>query len=477
MMMQTHDPAFYRDLLQNLMESIELEEARIDTLRQMYVPKLDKAINSIQIPQEVKSQLDKIQGESPGEVLFNWIAEQDPGKNNPATQWMLDRVLRKDNPIPLEDLLYAKETLAKFLTAVQKRTLPADVSNDINKYKSLSDIEAALQSGEKAATDIASKDLKAATEQSIIHYDGPDLLVLTPRTQLAADFWGQPTSWCTAWGDHKELGLSQQGRFPTRTNMFDNYNNSGPLYIIINKADPNERYQLSYAREQYMDRDDRPFEPKTLGDKFPKLWKIFTPIAEKYHSLVLNGNPSEETQVAVIKKNPRQIKQMKNPSPKIQMAAATAYPLAATLIDNPIKEVQLIAVKNDGEALVQIAKNLGHDPDEDVQLAAVKNNGLVTVSIKNPSEAVQLAAVQENGDAIRYIIRNLGKLPSIAVQKAAVANAPDALEWIEKPDREVQLYAINTHKDNQWALTTIADILATKGTDPAAAKLLSQLNA
>lgn len=465
--MTIHTPAYYRDLLVQIEEAIKLEEARFDTLKQIYVPKLDQQANSIAVPADVEAQLRTTAGESVGEKLFNWIASQDPGKNYPATQWMLDRVLRKQNPMPLEDVMYARETLEKFNNAVRNKALPPDHSTDLNQYKSLSDVEQAIIGGQQAAQDVDRRDLEKATKESEILYNGSDITVVSPLTEFASNFWGQPTGWCTAWGDHLKVGLSKQGRYPTRSNRFEYYNSNGPLYIVINKRNPEERYQFHYGYNQFMDKDDKPIEPKNIADKFPILWKIFQPIAEQNKSFILNSNPSEETKEHVIRKDPKQIKHLKDPSPELQLLAAKSYRTVATEIKNPIKEVQLIAVQANPLSLIKIAKNLGKDPNEDIQLEAVKRDGLAITAIENPSEAVQLAAVQENGDAIRYIIDNLGKNPSTNVQKAAVYNAYDALMWFDKPSEEIALYAIEQHKNSPWAVSMIADILAEKNASTA----------
>ena len=474
--MTTENPGYYRDLLRKLEETIELDEARIDTLRQLYVPKIEQVIDSIKIPQEVDAELRKIPGEIPSEKLFNWIASKDPGKNNPATQWMLDRVIRKQNPMPLEDIIHADDTLSKFLDAVRTHTLDPEYSRDLNKYTSLSDIDKVLQGGEETKNQVSSKDKKLALDQSDVLYNGPDLLIVTPKTQLAAAFWGQSTNWCTAYGDHLAMGLSTQGKYPTRSNnMFDNYNKQGPLYVVINKQNPEERYQFHWPSMQFMDKDDRAANTLEIADKFPVLWKIFAPIAEKNNSLILNEVPSDKTKKYVIGIDPYQIKNMKNPSPELQLDAAKAKPDVAVFLKNPIKEVQMIAVMQNGTNLIKIRKNLGHDLDPEVQMAAVKNNGLSIKGIANPSEDVQMAAVTENGDAIRYIINNLGKKPSIAVQRAAVENAYDAIEWIPDLDPVIQIEVIRAHKDNEWALKHIQKELRSKDSlSSEAASLLKQ---
>ena len=53
---------------------------------------------------------------------------------------------------------------------------------------------------------------------------------------------GSGTEWCTATG--KDDGY------------FLDYIKQGPLYVIINKNNPKEKYQFSYESNQFMDAED-----------------------------------------------------------------------------------------------------------------------------------------------------------------------------------------------------------------------------
>ena len=68
---------------------------------------------------------------------------------------------------------------------------------------------------------------------------------------------------------------------------------------------------------------DDEINPNELADKYPILLDIFTPIAEKNKSVVLNKNQSEEVQLAAIKQFGFAIQYIKNPSEKVQLAAVS----------------------------------------------------------------------------------------------------------------------------------------------------------
>jgi hypothetical protein len=188
----------------------------------------------------------------------------------------------------------------------------------------------------------------------------------------------------TAWGDHLEFGLRQQGRHPTRTNKFNNYEE---LYIIdIN----GELYQFDFKSNQYMDKNDKRINPRELADMYPILWDIFEAISIKYNSLILVKNPSEEVCLSFVQYNGYVIQWIKNPSVTVCLAAVKQNSHAIYYIDNPSEEVCLSAVQ-------QNCSSIGW--------------------IKNPSEAVCLAAVQQNVDAIQWINNPSEKVKKLTKNK------------------------------------------------------------
>jgi hypothetical protein len=96
-------------------------------------------------------------------------------------------------------------------------------------------------------------------QETTILYEDPNVLVVKPLSEDASIYWGRGTKWCTARNDEH--------------NMFTRYSSpSDPLYIIINKRNPKEKYQLHRSSEQYMDRLDRPQSFEKLAEKFPSLF-------------------------------------------------------------------------------------------------------------------------------------------------------------------------------------------------------------
>ena len=76
-------------------------------------------------------------------------------------------------------------------------------------------------------------------------YEDDEVRVVIPKDKEAACYYGQGTQWCTA----------ATGSY----NYFDNYNERGPLYIILPKKPEydGEKYQLHIYDKMYMNEQDR----------------------------------------------------------------------------------------------------------------------------------------------------------------------------------------------------------------------------
>jgi hypothetical protein len=166
--------------------------------------------------------------------------------------------------------------------------------------------------------------------------------------------------------------------------MFADYNKKGSLYIVLFKKE-NTRYQFHYKTNMFMNENDAEINPNELAEKYPILWKIFTPIAIENNSSILNSKPSEAVQMTAVTQNGRAINYIKNPSEAVQMTAVTQNGRAINYIKNPSEAVQMTAVTQHGGAIYYI-KN----PSEAVQMTAVTQDGRAIEYIKNPSEKVKV---------------------------------------------------------------------------------------
>jgi hypothetical protein len=121
------------------------------------------------------------------------------------------------------------------------------------------------------------------TKTAIELYNDDQIRIIQPTTKEDACYYGQSTKWCTA---------------AKNDNMFDHYSKLGPLYIIIPK-NPNykdEKYQLSFDNNQFMNEKDEEVSLDELTEEYPGIKivmaKYFVPLAERnfLDSSMMNWN-------------------------------------------------------------------------------------------------------------------------------------------------------------------------------------------
>ena len=82
-------------------------------------------------------------------------------------------------------------------------------------------------------------------------------LVIVPKTEAAAKWFGKGTKWCTA---------------ADKDNMFDYYNKRGLLYIVFWNG---KKYQLHFESMQFMDERDQKIEHSLLIELRRQLSALF----------------------------------------------------------------------------------------------------------------------------------------------------------------------------------------------------------
>ncbi|MEM4396724.1 MAG: hypothetical protein QXR30_03635, partial [Candidatus Woesearchaeota archaeon] len=179
---------------------------------------------------EQRSKTDhSARGLDQNQLLDKFIESDPTGNKGTYVLWMINAYLKKGINY-IEDLdrtRYALELYHKF-----KHKLPQE-QRDINRIKSLSDLEDIVEQFKEQKT---GKEVKKETKQEILNetevlYNGPEGMVLIPKTERASCFWGQGTRWCTAATQSK--------------NYFSEYNEKGPLYILI--TPDGSKYQIHFV--------------------------------------------------------------------------------------------------------------------------------------------------------------------------------------------------------------------------------------
>jgi hypothetical protein len=172
--------------------------------------------------------------------------------------------------LQLEDLSKATE----YLGYVYKHS----VAIDVKKVKQLGDLyNLVSQYIVKDKLDLSSvlSALKPNEDYKLLH-DGEKWLIYQPLSEKGSAYLGYGTQWCTAWGTH-----STSKEYKERHCLFSKHHNQGPLYIIIDKKDNDEKYQFHFESKQYMDKNDRRVNTGSMLDNSPELKYYFFPSLQK----------------------------------------------------------------------------------------------------------------------------------------------------------------------------------------------------
>ena len=217
------------------------------------------------------------------------IIQAVQGKDNdeillPETKWALG--LRKRNsPRFMEDLqklrgMFGDGYLDIFLRAKERRMI-SGTQADLNQYKSIAelgrfvsslDVDAILgqTKGEQ------SNAVHAAKDDIEKLYEDDEWIILVPKTHEASCYWAKGAHWCTAYRDDDE--------------WFNKYSSEGPLFMNINKKNPQLSTQFHIESQQYMDYydnaiDEPIFEHIHDGDTLLDFYQNNLP-AEKFIKMV-----------------------------------------------------------------------------------------------------------------------------------------------------------------------------------------------
>ena len=229
-----------------------LHEARIDFLRQKYLPLITKVIEG---PDSLYRSI--LKPPDLAKRIFDWAVNLDPDPTKKYAQWILNLVAR--NSLPMEDGYKATEYLTAFERL--KPQLPTE-QRDINRYRTLESLYDVIedQTVDKTQRQISREHDEEMNQQAVTVLDDASYKIVIPTTEEASCHFGRNTQWCTA-ASHSD-------------NAFNSYYHSGDLYIILDKKN-NRRWQYHIQDNVLMDERDREVNPEEFATAHPEIARYF----------------------------------------------------------------------------------------------------------------------------------------------------------------------------------------------------------
>lgn len=192
------------------------------------------------------------------DAVFNQLVQVDPtyreGSNSAGkyTKWILDRWNRgdifelNDGEIAFKGTEGSVITIGGLKSYLEtfndlKSTLP---NQDIGQFRRISDFMEAVDNLSEDNLSARQKERRTrnAYKDTELVYESPHWWVYTPTSFEGSCTLGKGTEWCTAYSENDYY--------------YNHYSSEGPLYVIINKENPKEKYQFHFESQQFMDAED-----------------------------------------------------------------------------------------------------------------------------------------------------------------------------------------------------------------------------
>jgi hypothetical protein len=233
-----------------------------------------------------KSKTDRtVKDQNPEWIKAKFI-EMDPdgGKN---VEWLVISYINGGIRL-IEDLGRANEAIKKYtflknnrlIDETDKRTL-FDFGGLIGYSNNKGQVKQGLEDFLDGFKDIdteAQSNKKVPDEERIIHYQDSDFIVIQPLTERASCKYGAQTKWCTA---------------ARKNNMFKGYSEDGKLFIVIPKKPkyPDEKYQLHFETDSFMNEKDIEVHLSDLEEEFPGFVEAFKNNINEYYLKLIKKLP------------------------------------------------------------------------------------------------------------------------------------------------------------------------------------------
>ena len=224
---------------------------------------LKEDITSIKRLRDMYSKIDN--------ETFTNLLKLDPTYNDSDTQsgiyanWILNKynkgIIKNDD---FENVTKALEFFNKHKNRFKNR--------DLNTYKTLQELEDAIE--EVEAADPTKSQLKRMVQRTDLDKDAPLFMqtknfdIYIPLTYEASCKLGTNTEWCTATRSDRRY--------------YDNYTrDDNKLYVMINRKNPQIKYQWNTLDDYTCDQDDTQLELLTILCTYPDLLDFYRKVGSK----------------------------------------------------------------------------------------------------------------------------------------------------------------------------------------------------
>lgn len=230
------------------------EDGRIDYISQalgqklMHAARQDVSTRSLHSPQEVLEKLkamDPLQGKTLMFLATKYINREFRVEDQPRVAAALERFYKIRNSLP---------------------------NKDINQYKSLHDLYAAVEQSTEQTPTVSGKQLKRSTKEQGAEkiISTPNFLVLRLLSGEAACYYAADTKWCTS-----------------DPNTFQSYASQGDIYVIIvkDKKGQTRKFQYHYHSGQIMNERDAPLTKSEvqLLSSFPEWYEFIDAQVQRHY--------------------------------------------------------------------------------------------------------------------------------------------------------------------------------------------------
>ena len=194
------------------------------------------------------------------------LSKIDPSGNNKYLMWMAKQL--DDHTRGMSNV--GKETLVEILTELIQsfhKNIQRLKQKDINQYKSLDDVEAAIEKLGATSKEKRQKKKEVAHEESRVVYESDKYFVVRPDTEEASCYYGRNTRWC--------ISATESA------NYFEDYTMRGQVFYMVrdnyaSDKDPNKKLALVYDtwESSIFDRPDEVFDATDTSFPVSKLKDI-----------------------------------------------------------------------------------------------------------------------------------------------------------------------------------------------------------